>query len=86
MNISGICSYETPCGWCSKWDKKCDKKIGNDKPQRGLRANIGLYEDAADIPTIYGKCFTCAYKDRDLLQCKDCNPENKFQYFAEKES
>ena len=19
------CVYETPCGWCSKWDKKCDK-------------------------------------------------------------
>ncbi len=22
------CNYETPCGWCTKWDKKCDKKIG----------------------------------------------------------
>jgi hypothetical protein len=21
------CTYETPCGWCTKWDKKCDKKI-----------------------------------------------------------
>lgn len=21
------CVYETPCGWCSKWDKKCDKKM-----------------------------------------------------------
>ena len=21
------CVYETPCGWCSKWDKKCNKKI-----------------------------------------------------------
>lgn len=20
------CVYETPCHWCSKWDKKCDKK------------------------------------------------------------
>lgn len=28
MNITGICPYETPCGWCTKWDKKCDKKIG----------------------------------------------------------
>ena len=27
MNINGICTYETPCGWCTKWDKKCDKKI-----------------------------------------------------------
>ena len=21
------CVYETPCGWCSKWDKECDKKM-----------------------------------------------------------
>lgn len=21
------CTYETPCGWCTKWDKKCDEKI-----------------------------------------------------------
>lgn len=21
------CIYETPCGWCTKWDKKCDKKM-----------------------------------------------------------
>ena len=25
------CVYETPCGWYSKWDKKCDKKA----PERG---------------------------------------------------
>lgn len=24
------CTYSTPCGWCTKWDKKCDKKIGCD--------------------------------------------------------
>lgn len=41
------CTYSTPCGWCTKWDKKCDKKIGggNDKSQRGLRAEAGLYDD-----------------------------------------
>lgn len=26
--IKTTCTYETPCGWCTKWDKKCDKKIG----------------------------------------------------------
>ena len=26
------CTYETPCGWCTKWDKKCDRKIGCDSP------------------------------------------------------
>lgn len=42
------CTYETPCGWCTKWDKKCDKKVGcvDDKPKRGLRAKAGIfYED-----------------------------------------
>jgi hypothetical protein len=44
------CTYSTPCGWCTKWDKKCDKKIecGNEKPQRGLRANANMYDDAMD--------------------------------------
>ena len=27
------CVYETPCGWCSKWDKKCDKKILEQGPK-----------------------------------------------------
>lgn len=27
--ITMQCTYSTPCGWCAKWDKKCDKKIGN---------------------------------------------------------
>ena len=22
------CIYSTPCGWCAKWDKKCDETIG----------------------------------------------------------
>jgi hypothetical protein len=26
------CTYSTPCGWCAKWDKKCDKKIGCEPP------------------------------------------------------
>ena len=35
------CVYETPCGWCSKWDKKCDKKI----PKRGQRAECNSVDD-----------------------------------------
>ena len=26
--ITMQCIYSTPCGYCAKWDKKCDKKIG----------------------------------------------------------
>ena len=32
------CTYSTPCGWCTKWDKKCDKKIGESvKPYNYLK-------------------------------------------------
>lgn len=36
------CIYETPCGWCSKWDKKCDRKA----PERGQRAKCNPVDDA----------------------------------------
>lgn len=25
------CIYETPCGWCTKWDKKCNNVCGIEK-------------------------------------------------------
>ena len=36
------CVYETPCGWCSKWNKKCDKKA----PERGQRIKCNPIDDA----------------------------------------
>lgn len=39
------CVYETPCGWCSKWDKKCDNKI----PERGQRAKCNPVDDVIDV-------------------------------------
>jgi hypothetical protein len=42
-----FCPYETPCGWCTKWNKKCDKKIGL---ERGQRVNINPVDDAIDEP------------------------------------
>ena len=40
------CVYETPCGWCSKWDKKCDRKM----PERKVNTvdeDIATAKDAA---------------------------------------
>ena len=28
MDKTTECNYITPCGWCEKWDKKCDLKTG----------------------------------------------------------
>ena len=38
------CIYETPCGWCSKWNKKCNKKI----PERGQRVKCNPVDDVMD--------------------------------------
>lgn len=42
------CNYETPCGWCTKWDKKCDMKI----PERGKRIEINPVDDFANMNLI----------------------------------
>lgn len=33
-NLTGTCPYATMCGWCSKWDKECDRKIGVATPTK----------------------------------------------------
>ena len=35
------CIYETPCGWCSKWDRKCDREISNTHDHQWEPTNSG---------------------------------------------
>lgn len=60
-NLTGTCQYSTMCGWCTKWDKKCDNKIGNSQPSKEK----------------YGKltkpCFECDKEGWDMPECKECN-------------
>ena len=44
MTGTNNCVYETSCGWCSTWDKKCDNKI----PERGQRAKSNQIDDIID--------------------------------------
>jgi hypothetical protein len=55
-SVKKSCTYSTPCGWCTKWDKKCDKKI----PWRGQRVNINPIDDVIDelIKTLINKTCT----------------------------
>ena len=46
-SVQKSCTYSTPCGWCTKWDKKCDKKI---ESWRGQRVKINPIDDAIDEP------------------------------------
>ena len=48
---SSFCVYETPCGWCSKWDKKCDKTIPLiEKNKKNNSCNFVLPFDEGGIP------------------------------------
>ena len=50
------CTYSTPCGWCTKWDKKCDRKIGCDTPPLQLSESeaqrIMDYIKAGKLPSL----------------------------------
>ena len=64
------CVYETPCGWCSKWDKKCDRKIAD----RGNRAKCKPVDDAMDETTgEYAK---------EILTNKACESESDHEWVA----
>jgi hypothetical protein len=44
--ITMQCIYSTPCGWCTKWDKKCDRKIGCDKSESKISIKDRLVSDS----------------------------------------
>lgn len=79
--ITMQCIYSTPCGYCTKWDKKCDKKIGcsNDKSHRGLRANANVYDEAIT------PCVSCEKRGVDIDHCCICWAHN-FNLFKLKET
>ena len=58
------CVYQTPCGGCSKWDKKCDRKIGNTQVgcnhqwERTSRGGGSANENGIKMYTIW-KCAFC---------------------------
>lgn len=42
-------TYSTPCGWCAKWDKKCDKKIGCEKSDESYK-QLPIKNKISDTP------------------------------------
>ena len=72
--ITMKCTYSTPCGWCTKWDKKCDKKIGCES--QSFEKHKGLFSP----------CYDCRHDGTKLLQCLACSSDNGYQYFMSKEN
>ena len=53
-SVKETCTYETPCGWCSKWDKKCDKQIPEVQPD-----NTTPCRDCARYQFDMAECKNC---------------------------
>lgn len=53
------CVYETPCGWCSKWDKKCDRKIGMGTGTKVSQIDTNPTETAKTASSYPKKCRYC---------------------------
>lgn len=77
--ITMQCTYSTPCGWCTKWDKKCNRKIGCENPPRELRTNANVYDDAI------APCIDCENTKVDTNHCAICWAHN-FNLFKAKEN
>ena len=67
------CTYETPCGWCAKWDKECDKKIGNSQSSK-------------KYGKLTNPCYECEREGWSMPQCEECNAKNNFKYFEGKKN
>lgn len=63
------CIYETPCHWCSKWDKKCDRKIKNENPYEDIKELVRTCKHEWE-PTISGGANTKG--NYITYRCKKC--------------
>ena len=83
MNINGICQYETPCGYCIKWDKKRDKKIGCENTENSKEEFAINY--LGKLVKSDNPCLECVHYGWNMLQCRECkHPRNNYKCFERK--
>ena len=80
-SVKKSCVYSTPCGWCTKWDKKCDKKIGgyptiSDKIQKNT-----VFETQNTSP-----CSNCIENTKIFSLCAECGGSPNYKLFKSKEN
>lgn len=80
-NTTNHCSMQTPCGWCTKWDKKCDRKIGgyptvSDKVQ----------EKTVFKTTNASPCSSCTENAKIFSLCAECGGAPDYKLFKSKEN
>lgn len=80
-SVKVVCVYETPCGWCTKWDKKCDKKIGG-YPTVSDQVQKKVVFERSPAPA----CSDCIHFTSISSICSDCGAGNDYKHFKAKEN
>ncbi len=81
VNLTGTCQYATMCGWCTKWDKKCDKKIGG-YPTISDQVQKKVVFEKPPAPA----CSDCIHFTSISSVCSECGARNDYKYFEAKEN
>ena len=80
------CTYITPCGWCSKWNKRCDTKIGNIPVNAPV--NVNEKENSENIENKGQNKFNCYYYNNgDCMGTRDrdmCDLSYESIFYCEK--
>lgn len=69
--ITMLCTYVTPCGWCTKWDEKCDKKIGYEKPEQSYDNQVAVNKLCLSESDHEWECCGISMAGSDYI-CKKC--------------
>lgn len=63
------CVYETPCGWCSKWNKKCDTNIPSYPSDVNTKyITKQAMEELSSVLEKYEIPYTTRYASRDVTK------------------
>lgn len=57
--ITRQCVYQTPCNWCTKWDKKCDKKVPCDHKWKPTSRGGGSISSEGSSGYVIHQCEKC---------------------------
>lgn len=83
--VKRSCTYSTPCGWCTKWDKRCDRKPYKREPSVKIHPvdDLGIIltsnkqcKSDSDHEWVYSTISTTGY----TLICTKCGEKRNMPF------
>lgn len=74
------CVYETPCGWCSKWDKKCDRLLYTSKHPHPIEVHEAFSNEMCKSDSDHEwECCGISTAGTDYI-CKKCHARKTYPH------